>query len=44
MKGSSILRSTIQLREKPMTDQKIDTLASKVVTEVSWRISGVLRA
>jgi phenylalanyl-tRNA synthetase beta chain len=35
---------TLQPREKTMTDQEIDALAAKLVTEVQKRTGGVLRA
>jgi phenylalanyl-tRNA synthetase beta chain len=34
---------TIQPREKTMTEQEIDALSAKLVTEVSKRTGGVLR-
>ncbi len=43
-KKSVAIAVTIQPREKTMTDQEIDTLASKIVAEVSKRTGGVLRA
>ena len=43
-KKSVAIAVTIQPREKTMTDQEIDALASKIVAEVGKRQGGVLRA
>ncbi len=42
-KKSIAISVTIQPREKTMTDQEIDALAAKIVSEVSKRTGGVLR-
>ena len=43
-KKSVAIAVTIQPREKTMTDQEIDALATKIVADVSKRTGGVLRA
>jgi phenylalanyl-tRNA synthetase beta chain len=43
-KKSIAIAVTIQPREKTMTDQEIEALAAKIVTEVSKRTGGALRA
>jgi phenylalanyl-tRNA synthetase beta chain len=42
-KKSVAIAVTIQPREKTMTDQEIDAVAAKIVTEVNKRTGGVLR-
>jgi phenylalanyl-tRNA synthetase beta chain len=42
-KKSIAIAVTLQPREKTMTDQEIDSLAAKIVAEVSKRTGGVLR-
>jgi phenylalanyl-tRNA synthetase beta chain len=42
-KKSIAIAVTLQPREKTMTDQEIDTLAAKIIAEVSRRTGGVLR-
>jgi len=34
---------TLQPREKTMTDQEIEAVSAKIVTEVGKRVGGVLR-
>jgi phenylalanyl-tRNA synthetase beta chain len=43
-KKSIAIAVTIQPRERTMTDQEIEALAAKIVTEVGKRTGGVLRA
>jgi phenylalanyl-tRNA synthetase beta chain len=43
-KKSIAIAVTLQPREKTMTDEEIETLASKIVAEVGKRTGGVLRA
>ncbi|MDT3685067.1 MAG: phenylalanine--tRNA ligase subunit beta [Pseudorhodoplanes sp.] len=43
-KKSLAIAVTIQPREKTMTDEEIETLAGKIVADVSKRTGGVLRA
>ena len=42
-KKSIAIAVTIQPREKTLTDQEIDAVAAKIVTEVTKRTGGVLR-
>ena len=42
-KKSIAIAVTIQPREKTMTDQEIDAVAAKIVTEVNKKTGGVLR-
>jgi phenylalanyl-tRNA synthetase beta chain len=42
-KKSVAIAVTIQPREKTMTDQEIDAVAAKIVTEVNKKTGGVLR-
>jgi phenylalanyl-tRNA synthetase beta chain len=43
-KKSIAIAVTIQPREKTLTDQEIDAVAAKIVTEVSKKTGGTLRA
>ena len=43
-KKSLAIAVTIQPREKTMTDEEIETLAGKIVADVSKRTGGILRA
>jgi phenylalanyl-tRNA synthetase beta chain len=43
-KKSVAIAVTIQPREKTLTDQEIDAVAAKIVTEVTKKTGGVLRA
>jgi phenylalanyl-tRNA synthetase beta chain len=43
-KKSVAIAVTLQPREKTMTDQEIDSLAAKIVAEVTKRTGGVLRS
>ena len=43
-KKSIAIAVTIQPREKTMTDKEIDSLAAKLVAEITKRTGGVLRA
>jgi phenylalanyl-tRNA synthetase beta chain len=42
-KKSVAIAVTLQPREKTMTDEEIDTIAKKIVAEVSKRTGGTLR-
>jgi len=42
-KKSIAIAVTLQPRDKTMTDQEIEALAGKVVTEVTKRTGGILR-
>ena len=43
-KKSIAIAVTLQPREKTMTDEEIEAVAAKIVTEVGKRTGGVLRA
>jgi phenylalanyl-tRNA synthetase beta chain len=42
-KKSVAIAVTLQPREKTMTDEEIEAIAAKIVTEVSKRTGGILR-